>query len=290
MKKPLSWKLYSKALDNPKMSEILEDLSSPALIHAIEANIFEMIQLFRGWPQAEMHDDPDLLWTITSIPFPLFNSVLRAQIAPEAIDATLDRAITRYRSRNMPMLWWTGPATQPADLGVHLERHGLIDEGQMPGMAIDLAELNESLPMPAGLTIQRVADSETLNLWNQICATGFEMPGFVGEAFFDLMNSMEPEAMLPYLGRLNGKPVATSLLYIAAGVAGIYNVATLPEARRLGIGAAMTVAPLKDARDMGYKAGILQASRLGAGVYESLGFREYCKIGQYVWLPDHEQA
>jgi predicted acetyltransferase len=90
-------------------------------------------------------------------------------------------------------------------------------------------------------------------------------------------------SMSSYLVTLNDQPVATSSLVLDAGVAGIYNVATLPEWRGKGLGAAATLHPLREARQMGYQIGILQSSNMGYKVYQRLGFKELCRLNCYHW-------
>lgn len=77
------------------MTEILQDLSVPAMSAAIEANFFEVALLWRSWPAAEVHDGPDTLWTLTGIPFGLFNVVARAQLTLDSVDGAIEEAIAR---------------------------------------------------------------------------------------------------------------------------------------------------------------------------------------------------
>jgi ribosomal protein S18 acetylase RimI-like enzyme len=268
----------------------LQDLSEPALVPAIETNLFQLFTFCGGLPKAEVHDDPEMFWTITNVPFPLFNSVFRARLQPQNVDAAIEATLRRYKARNVPMLWWTGPSTRPENLGGYLEAHGFVnEEGDSPGMAVDLRVFEENLHRPPGLEIELVTDAESLRKWSEAVTAAAPMPDFVAKPMFDFFITLgfgKASQVRNYYCRLNNEVVATSTLFLSAGVAGIYNVATLMKARRQGIGAAMTLEPLRAARALGYRIGVLISSQLGLGVYRELGFREYCKIGQYVRTVD----
>ena len=273
------------------MPAVLKQFSTPALVNAIEANLFAFLPLWRRWPAAEIHDGPDLLWSLTSFPIPLFNSVLRANLAPGEVEAAIAAVIARGRSRDVPLLWWTGPATRPADLGERLTAGGFVHAEDVPGMAADLRDVPDGLPPASGLVIEQVADPETLREWCAAMCAGYEMPAAFGETYYDCVVSLGLDSQAPlrhYLGRLEGEPVATASLFLAAGVAGIYDVATIPAARRRGIAAAMTVQALRGAREDGYCIAVLHSSAAGLPLYRRLGFSEYCSIGQYLWANEQE--
>ena len=173
------------------------------------------------------------------------------------------------------------------NLGTYLEAHGLVnEEGNSPGMAVDLQALNETLDRPPRLELELVNDADSLRKWSEVLIAAAPMPEFVAKPMFDFFSTLgfgKASRVRNYYGRLNGEVIATASLFLGAGVAGVYNVATLPKARRCGIGTAMTLEPLAEAHALGYRVGVLISSQFGVGVYRRLGFKEYCKIGQYSW-------
>jgi ribosomal protein S18 acetylase RimI-like enzyme len=268
------------------MSDILHDLSEAALIKAIEDNLLAFHPYFLNWPRSEGGTSPRLLWSITDIPFPMFNNVLGARLKPEEADIEIKAVIARGRSRQVPILWFTGPSTTPADLGQFLVAHGFVREEDSPGLAADLIKLPAEPAALPNFTFTTVNNTQSMKTWCDTAVAGYGMPELVGPAFLDWFchYSLSPLAPLRhYIGWLNGRAVATASLLLAAGVAGIYNVATLPEARGHGIGTAMTLTPLLEARAEGYRVGVLQSSAMGLHLYRRLGFQEYCTIGSYVW-------
>ncbi|MDA0735028.1 MAG: GNAT family N-acetyltransferase [Chloroflexi bacterium] len=73
-----------------------------------------------------------------------------------------------------------------------------------------------------------------------------------------------------------------------AGVAGIHAVGTVPEARRQGIGSALTLEPLLVARREGYRIGVLFSEEMAVNIYRTLGFKEYCQGNLYLWMGESE--
>ena len=271
------------------MTEILQDLSPAWLRAAIEANMYALLPLFGRLAGAQYVETPALRRSITSVPFGLFNSLMAAKLEDDSADQVIQEIVADAQRRQMPILWWTGPLTEPTDLEKRLVGFGFrAADDHAPGMAVELAKLNEDLPRLEGLSIRLCEGRQAKKEWTRAMAEANEIPAeaaFLTEAWEELVARAEGDVMLPYLAEWNGHPVAVSLMLMGAGVAGIYGVATVPEARRRGIGAWVTLAPLLKAREMGYRVGVLASSEMGLGVYRKLGFVEYCKISSYRWRP-----
>lgn len=269
------------------MSTILADTSVPALVTAIERNHMELGEWLGHWPRAQLHNTPELLWWNTGLAHPIFNSVMRTDLTPDTVEDAINAVITRAQENQTGVLWWTGPSTRPADFEQSLLAHGFVAGSQAAGMALDLAMLPEQVEQPADFVVEEVQDERDFWQVAQVAVTGFELPDDAvepGAEWFWHIWRASAGAVRFYLGRLNDEPVACSSLLLGEQTAGIHNVATLANARRRGIGRAITAAPLYVARAAGYRIAVLSASDMGYSVYEKLGFREYFKFHHYVWL------
>lgn len=75
-----------------------------------------------------------------------------------------------------------------------------------------------------------------------------------------------------YVGEVGGKAVTTALSVTTDHCVGVFSVATLPEHRRRGYGAAVTARAVCDGFDRGSRWAWLTASEPGYPVYRDLGF------------------
>jgi GNAT superfamily N-acetyltransferase len=265
------------------MQKIVDGIAAKELVPALEANMIAFRSAYGRANGCTLHASSDVIWFYTGIPLPVYNGVLFARLNPHAITTTVERLQAKIRKQGAPALWWLGPQSQPVQLGSLLEEHGLHPAGEVPGMAIELSELENQVEMLPDFTIQSVNTKEMRTIWAKIAADG--MSDFAADAMVHLEASISnPQYRLQhrYLGFLDGIPIARSALTFDAGVAGIYAVATVPSARGKGIGRAMTVMPLLEARQRGHQVGILQASDKGYSLYQKLGFQDVCRYRLYI--------
>jgi ribosomal protein S18 acetylase RimI-like enzyme len=275
-----------------KLPDVMYDLSDQALTRAVIENCYARSPFSHAWPQAEVYQGAEAGWCLTHVTYPACNPILHVDIAPEKIDGFLEALTEKARKRKINLHCQVNAFTHPADLGKYLTVHGFSYSGEGPCMAIDLQKLEENRTAPEGFRILEIRDYSGLKKWCHIKVKGFGQAASLEPALVEWMATDMglKQPLKLYLGLLDGQPVATSAYFLGAGVAGIYSVATLPEARGRGIGHAMTLRPLVEARRLGYRAGVLQASSMGLPVYRKMGFKEYGRVAGYRWFYEQNKG
>jgi GNAT superfamily N-acetyltransferase len=159
---------------------------------------------------------------------------------------------------------------------------GLTHSEQIPGMVLQPGELVE----PSGVAIEiDLVTSTEMDAPNEILATCFGAPKELFDRFCGMCAAID-EASL-YVGRVDGEIVGTALGMDVDGVTGVFNVATAPEHRGRGYGAALTARVVRDGLQGGSKLAFLQSSDVGHGVYRRLGFRD---VEEYLLLTRPDPA
>lgn len=274
-------------VDTAEFPAMVMGLDDPRLPHAMDVNIVESLAIASENIGGEVYRGPELTRYISGLPMAFFNGVALTQLPAGHEDAVIEETLTRFQEHGLPMIWWDGPGMVPADLRARLVAHGVRRGGEMPGMAVEISALGPLRELP-GVTIARVNDLSTLEAWARTSAVGFGAPVEAASVFFNMFKNevVAPGSpWLVHLAMLYGEPVATSMTLFNSGVAGVFNVATLPQARGRGIGGEITRAGLLEAGARGYRVGVLQASSMGYRVYRRLGFETVFMYHDHYWAP-----
>lgn len=251
----------------------------------IAGHIDRMMRHVMPGPGVEV--GPEFVRLITGEPHPFGNfACVRAPVTADG----LRRAVDPLRGCDAPAaVIPTGPVADDA-AGV-LAEAGFDRHGGMPCMGVEISQL-AATALPPDCTFERVSASSDRDAWADVFARGYELPLRVGQAFAGGIDGDDrPDAPVQYFWiRQKGVPVCTSLLFLDDGVAGIYGVATVRQARGRGLGAHATAEPLRIASRLGYRVGVLQASEDGHPVYRRIGFREFGEIPLFVRTPDESES
>ena len=142
------------------LPEILRDPVPSNLIKAIEDNTIESILSWSTWSRIEVHTDGDTIWTVSDIPFYLFNLVLPTRTSSDGPGALIDTAIARASLRETPMVCWVGPSNPYPAFQTALVAKGFIHAATLTGMAVELSALDNHSPVPERFSIHEVKSLE----------------------------------------------------------------------------------------------------------------------------------
>lgn len=284
---------------------ILGEATEDQLAAAVFENLHDLFRSMANLLNGEISESDKLARHVSFPTNPMFKGAWRTRLSETEADGAIKDTIEWFRERNAPyFFWWTGPDTRPQNLPDRLRAHGFIDMAEQqeklargikqtqlgaPCMAAELSRLNEEAlsQIPDDFIIREVGAESELNDFKRIFVETYEIPEWAGQAWVDATHRIgigrTPWRL--FVGYLKNEPVATNMLFNGGGVASVYAVATAPAARGKGIGGAITLKPLIEARDeAGYRYGVLFSTEMGVSVYERIGFRRTeARINRYLW-------
>ena len=204
------------------------------------------------------------------------NRIFMANFNESNASTRIEQVISRIKELNISTSWYITPQSRPANLQNLLKDHGFTYQENWKSMAIDLKIVPESFSIPEDMEIKEILNLEDLKIWADVLVESFEFPKIaVSYKKYFIKPGIKNLNFQYYLGILNGKPVASAVLFEGEGAAGLFYIGTIPEARRKGIALAMVYYLLNEAKNKGYNISILNASELGYPLYKKIGFKEY---------------
>ena len=221
-------------------------------------------KLVEHCPGAEMRDVGGVFAFVTGLEFALFNGCV---VTGPAAPADLVAALKWVGDQGVPHRAWI--TRRRPELGDVPQTLGFRPEPEpYPGMI--LHPLPEAPDPLSDVTIVRVTDA---NL-GEFVQVGLEggLREDMSDRLFTPSFASDPDVQL-FVGRLNGRPVGTSIAIRSESASGVYNVVTLPHARRHGVGTALTWAAVEAGRAWGDDTIVLQSSAMGFAMYAAMGFR-----------------
>ncbi len=175
------------------------------------------------------------------------------------------------RSRGFS-LWVRGGVPEDSDLIEAANSAGLEQVFAMPEMT--LHRRAEERPLLEGIELRRLETAAEADDYWRVATSAYADNGFPPEIFsyYEDRSGLTADNAVALLAYFDSKPVGIAMTIVSHGVAGIYWVGTLAEARGKGIGEAVTAAAINAGFDLGAEIASLQASPMGEPVYRRMGF------------------
>ena len=232
---------------------------------ADESFIASFRKLAQHVAQGETHEGGSIFSFSTGLPLSSFNGCVVTQ---EASADELATSVSWVAAHDVPFRVWIAEKLA-SDLAEVLASHELERAAALyPGMV--LHPIPDAPRLGAGVSVIPIFEP-SLDEFLGVLEEG----GLRADLALRLITpsfAADPDVEL-FVGRLDEKPVGTSIAIRSGDASGVYNVGTLPEARRRGVGSAVTWAAVQAGRSWGSDTVVLQSSVMGLSMYAEMGFR-----------------
>lgn len=244
-----------------------------------------------------MHEDAETAWFVAN--GPPGNHLLRADFNVEGTgagprrrtralaDEKIDRLLETIGGLTGGIRWLVFPWDRPSDLADRLANRGLVPGEGNVWMFRSLSGIRvERSTRSAG--IEQVGDRPALRAWWAASAQGFGASQRATQPWYDAYRrrlDRDDSYALQFVGVAGGRTTSSATLILAEGIAGIYDVSTVPRFRGRGFGTAMVNHLLAAAGRRGYSHAGLQTSG-HSDFYARLGFERGFQEREYIWSAD----
>jgi ribosomal protein S18 acetylase RimI-like enzyme len=170
-----------------------------------------------------------------------------------------------------------------SDLDHACQALGLPRVADSPGMVLH-GPLADAPALP-GLLLRTVRDVETARDYGRVAAEAYATAGLRTESaarLFAIPERLLAPHLFAVVGYSGDRPCCCAMALFSHGIAGIYWVGTVPEARGKGFAEVCTRAVSSEAFARGARVAILQASEQGEPVYRRMGFEEFTRYPWYL--------
>jgi len=207
------------------------------------------------------------------------NGVMEKDADRIPTEEEINQAIQYFSAKGLPFMWWTSAKI--------LETKGFQFGGILTGIALDISQGVLSKPTTSpDLKIKIVQTESELKTFTELAASAFAMNSKATEQWLALNDSvMKRGEQVHFMAYLNGIPVGTATLSVSPSSAGIWNLATVSEHRKHGIGSALVYAALMEAKNRQYDQvmTILMPKGLAWGLFTKSGFKAVCEFPFYIY-------
>jgi GNAT superfamily N-acetyltransferase len=237
-----------------------------ALVAAAHENfIGSYRKLVEHSPEGEVREAGSVFAFVTGLSLSLFNGCI---VTGPAEASEVAAALEWLAQRDVLSRTWVAPELVPGLREVFVA-HGLeLEPEPYPGMVLNPVQ---AAPAPAAGVEVALVDAAAIDEFVQVLVGG-GLPPDLARRLTPPSFAADPAVQL-FLGRLDGRAVGTSIAIQSREASGIVAVGTLPEARRRGVGAAVSWAAVSAGAERGHDTIVLQSSPMGFPVYSAMGFR-----------------